>query len=68
MMSSCIEKIHAIRHLQETEILSSLGDQEHTEENGSGHSSLDEAEAIEDAVFGAQAEAPDKVDGQAAVS
>ncbi|HWR67799.1 MAG TPA: MerR family transcriptional regulator [Desulfomonilia bacterium] len=56
----CVEKIHAIRHLQERKYfpLSVIRNILRRMDQGM---SLDEAEAIEDAVFGAQAGAPEKV-------
>jgi DNA-binding transcriptional MerR regulator len=56
----CIEKIHAIRHLQERRYfpLSVIKNILRRMDNGL---SLEEAEAIEDAVFGAQPESSEKV-------
>ncbi len=56
----CIEKIHAIRHLQERKYfpLSVIKNILRRMDQGMG---LEEAEAIEDAVFGAQEGVPEKV-------
>lgn len=56
----CVEKIHAIRHLQERKYfpLSVIKNILRKMDQGM---SLDEAEAIEDAVFGAHADTPEKV-------
>jgi DNA-binding transcriptional MerR regulator len=56
----CVEKIHAIRHLQERKYfpLSVIRNILRRMDQGMG---LEEAEAIEDAVFGAQEGVPEKV-------